>query len=120
MSVSLCDPELSCEPERISVMRSCSRCGQEFQAIGGGYVCAACRKPKQIRDDRILGRPLAARERQIVDLIRQAKPNKEIAFDLHLSEGTVKVYLCSIFRKLGVQNRTGLALWAIDQERPGA
>jgi DNA-binding NarL/FixJ family response regulator len=48
-----------------------------------------------------------------VDLVRQAKQNKEIAYRLHLSEGTVKEYLNRIFRKLGVSNRTELAVWAL-------
>jgi DNA-binding NarL/FixJ family response regulator len=48
-----------------------------------------------------------------VDLVRQAKPNKEIAYQLHLSEGTVKEYLNRIFRKLDVSNRTELAVWAM-------
>ncbi len=48
-----------------------------------------------------------------MDLVRQAKPNKEIAYQLHLSEGTVKEYLNRIFRKLDVSNRTELAVWAM-------
>ncbi len=60
---------------------------------------------------------LSCRERQIVKLIRQAKSNKEIAFELCLTVGTVKEYLFHIFRKLGVKNRTELALWGmIEQE----
>jgi two-component system nitrate/nitrite response regulator NarP len=43
--------------------------------------------------------------------VYQAKSNKEIASDLHLAEGTIKEYLHTIFRKLGVKNRTELALW---------
>jgi DNA-binding NarL/FixJ family response regulator len=45
-----------------------------------------------------------------VALIRQAKTNKEIAFELCLVEGTVKEYLHRIFRKLAVTNRTELAV----------
>jgi DNA-binding CsgD family transcriptional regulator len=53
---------------------------------------------------------LSFREQQIVTLIRQAKTNKEIAYELCLAEGTVKEYLYRIFRKLAVTNRTELAL----------
>jgi two-component system nitrate/nitrite response regulator NarP len=63
---------------------------------------------------------LTTREKQIVALVRQAMANKEIAWQLHLTEGTVKEYLSVIFKKLGIQNRTGLALWAIDNERNAA
>jgi DNA-binding NarL/FixJ family response regulator len=45
-----------------------------------------------------------------VALIRQAKTNKEIAYELCLAEGTVKEYLYRIFRKLAVTNRTELAM----------
>ena len=36
----------------------------------------------------------------------QGKPNKVIAREMHLSEGTVKAHLSAAFRALGVQNRT--------------
>jgi DNA-binding NarL/FixJ family response regulator len=54
---------------------------------------------------------LGFRERQVVHLVQQAKSNKEIAFELCLTVGTVKEYVHHIFRKLGVKNRTELALW---------
>ena len=57
-----------------------------------------------------VSRQLSFRERQIVDLVREAKANKEIAAELCLTEGTIKEYLHHIFRKLGVKNRTELAL----------
>src|SRR5690242_6310680 len=87
-------------------IRSCCRCGQDFQSHSRELVCTACRKPK-------VNRQLSFREKQIVDLVRQAKANKEIAFELHLSEGTVKEYLNRIFRKLEVRSRTELAIWAL-------
>jgi DNA-binding NarL/FixJ family response regulator len=60
-----------------------------------------------------LPRKLTFREKQIVDLVIQAKLNKEIAYELHLSEGTIKEYLHKVFRKLGVKSRTELAVWAL-------
>jgi DNA-binding NarL/FixJ family response regulator len=48
-----------------------------------------------------------------VNLICQAKQNKEIAYELHLSEGTIKEYLNRIFRKLDVKSRTELAIRAL-------
>jgi len=50
-----------------------------------------------------------------VDLVSQSKLNKEIAHELHLSEGTIKEYLHRIFRKLGTKNRTELAVFALTQ-----
>ena len=57
---------------------------------------------------------LSFREKQIVSLIQEAKTNKEIAYQLCLTVGTVKEYVYHIFRKLGVGNRTELALWGRD------
>ena len=55
---------------------------------------------------------MTLREKQIVELVAQARLNKEIAFELHLAEGTIKEYLNRIFRKLDVKNRTELAVWS--------
>lgn len=61
-----------------------------------------------------LGDPLSQRDRQIVKLVSDALPNKEIAAQLGLTEATVKVYLNGIFRKMGAQSRMELGfrhLW---------
>lgn len=60
--------------------------------------------PSNARED------LTPRENQVLALVRRGKPNKLIAFDLGISEGTVKVHLRSIMRKLGAHNRTEAAL----------
>ena len=55
---------------------------------------------------------LAPRERQLIRYIRRGLRNREIAKELGVTEGTVKVYLHAIFEKLGVKNRTELAIRA--------
>ena len=100
-------------------LRSCSRCGQEFAGLPGAYVCDTCRKPKIANPDHF-GKPLTPRERHVATLVSRALSNKEIAWELHLSEGTVKEYLSVMFKKLGVQNRTQLALWMIANEQNAA
>jgi len=97
-------------------MRSCFRCGREFGSESGDRVCAVCRSPRT--KDKPLNPKLTFREKQVVNLIAQAKLNKEIAYELHLTEGTIKEYLNRIFRKLGVSNRTELAVWALTQSEP--
>lgn len=57
---------------------------------------------------------LAPRERQISELVAEGLRNREIAERLSMSEGTVKVYLHGIYQKVGVENRTALALLARD------
>jgi two-component system nitrate/nitrite response regulator NarP len=56
--------------------------------------------------------PLAPRERQIAAEVGRGLRNREIADALAMSEGTVKVYLHTIYQKLGIKNRTELALIA--------
>lgn len=55
-------------------------------------------------------RALAPREKAVVALVARGLRNREIAAELGLTEGTVKVYLYRIYEKLGVGNRTELAL----------
>jgi two-component system nitrate/nitrite response regulator NarP len=56
--------------------------------------------------------PLTRRERELIELVRQGLRNRDIAAELGVTEGTVKVYLHAIFDKLHVENRTELALRA--------
>jgi two-component system nitrate/nitrite response regulator NarP len=56
--------------------------------------------------------PLTPRERELVELVRQGLRNRDIAARLGVTEGTVKVYLHSIFDKVGVGSRTELAIRA--------
>lgn len=58
--------------------------------------------------------PLTRRERELVDLVRQGLRNRDIAAELGVTEGTVKVYLHAIFDKFQVDNRTELAMRAAD------
>jgi two-component system, NarL family, nitrate/nitrite response regulator NarL len=55
---------------------------------------------------------LTTRQRQIVRVMAEGLTNKEIAQRLKLAEGTVKVHLHHIYRKLGIANRTALAVRA--------
>jgi two-component system nitrate/nitrite response regulator NarL len=56
---------------------------------------------------------LTLRERQLVVLVAQGLRNKEIAYALGITEGTVKVYLSRLFGKTGVSDRLELALFAL-------
>lgn len=59
----------------------------------------------------LLGKPLTPRETQVLDLIATGKLNKEIAHEILLGEGTVKVMVSTILAKTGLSNRTSLAVW---------
>jgi DNA-binding NarL/FixJ family response regulator len=62
------------------------------------------------RSDRYPRSELTAREQQVLELVEQGFKNKEIAQDLGIRPGTVKIHLKHIFEKTGVRGRYGLAL----------
>jgi two-component system, NarL family, response regulator DegU len=53
--------------------------------------------------------PLSDREHEVLVMLAQGVPNKEIADKLHIAEGTVKNHVSNILGKLQVQNRTQAA-----------
>ncbi len=55
---------------------------------------------------------LSPREREVLGLLVEGLPNKLIARRLQISEKTVKSHLTSVFRAIGVTDRTQAALWA--------
>jgi DNA-binding NarL/FixJ family response regulator len=67
-----------------------------------------------VRRDRAGAREdITAREAEILARLVEGKSNKTIARDLEISQGTVKVHLRRLMRKLGAANRTQLALRAV-------
>jgi len=56
---------------------------------------------------------LTGREKEIVVLVSRGKSNQEIADELFLSLGTVKNHLSNILSKLGLRDRTQLAIFGI-------
>jgi DNA-binding NarL/FixJ family response regulator len=63
-------------------------------------------------DLEVVGRTLTIRERDVFRLVSQGLANKVVARQLGVREGTVKIHLHSIYRKLRVANRAGLILSA--------
>ncbi len=57
---------------------------------------------------------LSAREQEVLTLVARGLANKQIASRLGISEATVKAHLGSVFRQIGVADRTSAALWARD------
>lgn len=57
---------------------------------------------------------LSEREMQILACLINGAPNKQIAQELDISDGTVKVHVKAILKKIRVQNRTQAAIWAMN------
>ena len=56
--------------------------------------------------EKFISQELSARQREVFSRALRGMPNKLIAQDLGIAEGTVKVHLAMVFRALGVRNRT--------------
>lgn len=62
------------------------------------------------RPERYPRSELTPREHQVLEMVEQGFKNKEIALELGIRPGTVKIHLKHIFEKTGVRGRYGLAI----------
>lgn len=63
---------------------------------------------------------LSGQQFKVLDLMSRGRLNKQIAYDLGISEGTVKSHVSSILRKLGVERRTQAIATFITAHEAGA
>jgi len=77
---------------------------------GGIYVPPSLADSDTISEVVTAQNPLTPRQKDVLELLVQGKPNKEIALALKLSEGTVKVHMAAIFRRFGVNNRAAAVI----------
>jgi DNA-binding NarL/FixJ family response regulator len=68
------------------------------------------------RHERYPRSELTPREQQVLELVEQGMKNKEIARELGIRPGTVKIHLKHIFEKTGVRGRYGLALTGLKEK----
>jgi two-component system NarL family response regulator len=80
------------------------------QELAGGRDGNGHRPPGEAR--------LTRRETEILELLAAGHSNREISKRLFLSEKTVKAHLATVFRKLGVNNRTQAAMMAVSRQPP--
>lgn len=71
------------------------------------------------RPDTVAEAGLTEQERRILELIASGLPNKLIGRELDIAEGTVKVHVKHILRKLGLRSRVEAAVWAVERLRAG-
>jgi two-component system nitrate/nitrite response regulator NarL len=60
---------------------------------------------------------LTEQELRILERIAGGLPNKLIGRELNIAEGTVKVHVKHILRKLGLRSRVEAAVWAVETMR---
>lgn len=78
-----------------------------------GMFMRMAKSSMKVRIDERQSKELQPTEWRIVQKVGYGLSNKEIAGDLCLSEGTVRNYLSSILSKLGLRDRTQLAIWSV-------
>jgi DNA-binding NarL/FixJ family response regulator len=62
-------------------------------------------------------KPLSPRETEVLEMISRGLTNSQIAKHLDLSVHAVKFHLASVYRKLGVANRTEAAVALLQSRR---
>jgi DNA-binding NarL/FixJ family response regulator len=91
--------------ELAGAIRSAARGESPLDPKAARTVLAARRQPGPVQ-------LLTEREREVLQMVGKGMPNKHISRSLGISEKTVKAHLTSIFRTIGVTDRTQAALWA--------
>jgi DNA-binding NarL/FixJ family response regulator len=91
---------------------------EALEAIHAGETVISPKPPKG-RSDVGLDWPgkaegLTGRESEILALITQGKSNDEVAALTYLSKNSIKAYIRSTYRKIGVTSRTQAVLWGVD------
>ena len=86
-----------------------------IRAVHAGHVLLHPDVARLLADGetRSSGVHLTAREREVLAAIARGRANRAIARELGLSEKTVKTHVSAILAKLGVQDRTQAALYAV-------
>jgi len=98
---------------------------RSVETVIEGYIWAP-RRVLSVLIDRLLSRAavtparavataFSPRERQVLDLITEGGSNRQIALELGIEERTVKAYVASLFREVGVENRVSLSVTTIRQ-----
>ncbi len=84
----------------------------KFMAMGEQYMPIDFMTAEEPSAPNPLAEKLTQRETQVLQGLTEGKSNKEIARDLDLTEPTIKLHVKTLYRKLGVANRTQAAIMA--------
>lgn len=80
-----------------------------------GYVGTATEVPPPLDEPNALPVSLSPREREVLQLVAGGLDNLQIAARLGVCERTVKAHVTALYRKLALENRVQLALWAAER-----
>lgn len=77
-------------------------------------LATALRQPAKAPSSQLSA--LTNREYEILSLIAKGMSNKVIARELDISDGTVKVHVKHLLKKLGLRSRVEAAVWMVNQQ----
>lgn len=63
---------------------------------------------------------IGPQERQMLEMLARGASTREIAHALGYKEGTIRVYLHDLYKKVGVSNKTSAVIWYMEQARASA
>jgi DNA-binding NarL/FixJ family response regulator len=116
---------MSSDPDQIQSSFKRGACGYILKTINPADLGSAIRQAVEGTAYHALGLPamneetvasahgLTPREFDILKALARGLTNKAIAAELWITVQTVKFHLTSIYRKLGISNRTAGACWAL-------
>jgi DNA-binding NarL/FixJ family response regulator len=90
-----------------------------IRAVKDGHVLLAPEAVGSLLRGGSRAEALTPREAEVLARIAEGKSNREIARQLRLSEKTVKAHVSSVLAKLGVQDRTQAAVYAVRHQTDG-
>lgn len=106
------------EPEQMLASLASIAVGHVVVADKLTHLLAAALRAER-RPETVGEAGLTEQEQRILERIAGGLSNKLIARELDIAEGTVKVHVKHILRKLGLRSRVEAAVWAVAQARSG-
>lgn len=106
------------EPEAMVEALQSAAAGRIVVSDALTHLMAAALR-KETRPETVSEAGLTEQEQRILDHIAGGLSNKLIARELDIAEGTVKVHVKHILRKLNLRSRVEAAVWAVEHGRGG-
>lgn len=103
------------EPEEMLQSVATAASGRVIVSEALTHLLAAALR-QQNRPANLREAGLTEQELRILELIANGLSNKVIGKELDITEGTVKVHVKHLLRKLGLRSRVEAAVWAVEQD----